>query len=250
MGALIKKEIRAYFMSAMGYALPTVFLFLAGLAFTFMVYQATQEFMTGQQFNASDQIIRPLYGNFMRFLCLIFLPFITMGKFAEEKRTGTLELLFTYPVTDWQLLFSKMVGCFCLLFMVLVPMLLYPILLHTMGGIQIEWSVLATGYLGTFLLCLAFISMGLWASSITDNQVVAVAVTIGLALVFWLIGVVQSFTTNYELGQVFTKLSLLEHFDSFYRGIIDSTDVIYYVTFSAFFIFLTLKALESRKWRG
>lgn len=251
MGALVRKELRAYFLSVMGYVVPCVFLLLSGLAFSFMVNSANQEFMTNQpDFNATEQIIRPLFGNFMRFLMLVILPLMTMRSFAEEKRLGTLELLFTYPVTDGQLVFAKLCGAFCFVAMVMIPALAYPIMLQVIGGVTIEWPVIIIGYLGTFLLSLTFISMGLWTSSITDSQVVAVALTFGLALTFWLVGIMQNFTTNYQLGQVFQKLSLLEHYDNFYRGIIESGDVLYYVSVSAFFIFLTMKALESRKWRG
>lgn len=251
MGALIRKELRAYFLSVMGYVVPCVFLFLAGMAFSYMVNSASQEFMTqSQDLNVTEQIIRPLFGNFMRFLFLIILPLMTMRAFAEEKRLGTLELLFTYPVTDWQLVLSKLIGAFCAVFLVMLPALVYPLLLQTMGGVRIEWPVIATGYLGTFLLTLTFICMGLWTSSITDSQVVAVALTFGLMLLFWLAGILQNFTTNYQLGQVFQQLSILEHYDNFYKGIIDSSDVLYYLSVSGFFLFLTLKALESRKWRG
>ena len=179
MGALIKKELRSYYLSVGGYLVPCVILFLIGIAFMYFVSTANNN--TGSpDTTVTDTIFKPLIGNFARFLVLFLAPFLTMGAFAQEKRSGTLELLQTYPVSDLKIVAAKVIGSLTMIFMVFLPTLILPVILHMKSDVFIDWKELGAVYLGILLLFVSFMSLGLWASSLTDSQMVAVVLTFGV----------------------------------------------------------------------
>ncbi len=170
-----------------------------------------------------------------------------MRLMAEEKRSGTAELLFTYPLTDWAVIAGKFGAALFIYLILLAFTASYPLVFGLI--IPLDWGVLATGYLGLVLLGAACLSLGLFASSLTENQIVAGVVGFALLLLFWIIGWVQELGPG-SLGMVFKYLSLLDHYENFTKGVLDTRDLAYCLSFIFFFLFLTKRQLESRRWRA
>jgi ABC-2 type transport system permease protein len=170
-----------------------------------------------------------------------------MRLFAEEKKLGTIELLWTYPVRDGEIVAGKFLGCWTFFLVMLLPTVLNPIIFY--GYYQFYVGPMLAAYLGTLLLGTAFIACGLFISSLTENQVVAAMGTYGILVFFWFL------TWNEEVAdeaviRVLLRLSLFDHYFNFTRGVIDTKEVVFFVLFIAFFLFLTLLSLAARKWRG
>jgi len=249
---VFKKEMRLYFTSPTAYVVIAVFLLLAGYfffaIFDFFTRASLQTAMNpqmGRDLNVTDNVLRPLFSN-VSVILLLLMPLVTMRQFAEERRSGTIELLLTYPVRDGAVLLGKFLAALALYVIMLVLTLVYPALLFYFA--RPEWGPVLTGYLGLLLLGAAFIATGLFASSLTENQIVAAMTTFGILLLFWVIG--WTAETWRAAGPVLTQLSLIEHFDNFTKGVLDTRDVIYYLSFIVFALFLTLRSLEARRWKG
>jgi ABC-2 type transport system permease protein len=170
-----------------------------------------------------------------------------MRTYAEEKRSGTIELLLTSPITDWQIILGKFVGAMLLYIVMLAVTLIHIGLLFVYGSP--EWKPIATGYLGLLLMGGSFLSLGLFISSTTKNQIVASMATFGVFLMLWVINWIASFVGP-TAQQVLSALSITEHFDDFAKGIIDTRHVVYYLSFIAFGLFITAKSVDSERWRG
>jgi ABC-2 type transport system permease protein len=190
--------------------------------------------------------MRPLFSN-MSVVLLFFIPMITMRLFAEEKRAGTMELLLTYPVRDGEVLAGKFLSALGLYAVLLVLTLLYPALVAYFT--RVEWGPILTGYLGLLLVGATFLAVGLLISSLTENQIVAGFVTFGVLLAFWVIGWGADFAGG-NMRTILQYLSITEHMDAFSRGLIDTKDLVYYGTAIALALFMTLRSLESKRWRG
>jgi ABC-2 type transport system permease protein len=183
----------------------------------------------------------------MRLVLLLTVPLLTMRLVAEEKKLGTIELLFTYPLRDIEVFLGKYAACVVATLFMLSFTLIYPIFIHSMQ--PFEWTMVVPGYFGLFLLALAFAACGLFISSLTDNQVVAGSSTIGVLLLFWILGWNEGAISSGVLSYI-SRISLVSRFQGFAQGIIDLMDVAFFLLFVTFFSFLTLRSLESRKWRG
>ncbi len=248
---VMKRELKSYFYSPIAYVVITIFLILSGYFF-FAMMAAFNRFSQSSfqnpmaNVNITEMIVRPLFGN-ITFILLLILPILTMRLFAEEKKSGTFELITTYPIKDIELVLGKLFACSGVFLVMLLFTFLYPVFMISYS--QPDIGVLATAYLGIFLMGIAFIAMGTFISSLTENQIVAAVMTFGLLLLFWVLGWISSISEG-TLGEIASKLSLLTHYDSFAKGVIDLSDVIYYLSFIAFSIFLTLRSLESKKWRS
>jgi len=247
---LLKKEWYGYFASPIIYTVLFIFLLLSGYFFysnvayfSLMSLQASQ---WGGDFNLTDWVIEPLFGN-MSVVLLLLLPLLTMRLFAEEKRQGSMELLLSYPVRDIELVAGKFLGCVSIYALMLLFTCLYPVLLAWLGKPDI--GPFFTGYLGLLLMGSAFISFGVFISSLTENQIVAAALTFGLLLLFWIINW-ATYITEPPLSKIFEQISLISHFRHFTKGIIDTADIIFYFTFILFGLFLTLRSLETQRVRG
>jgi ABC-2 type transport system permease protein len=201
--------------------------------------------MLAAQLNATDMVLTPLFHD-MSVVMLLVMPLLTMRLFAEERKAGTVELLFTYPLRDPGILTGKLGAVFAVFLLILSGTLPCIALLATLT--PLDPGVVATNYLGLILLGGAFLSLGVFASSLTENQIVAAVSSFGVLLAFWLIGFVEQFSGG--AGGPLSYLSILNHFDGFTRGVVDTRDVAYYVLFSAFFLFGTLRVLETMRWRG
>jgi ABC-2 type transport system permease protein len=250
---IVKKEMRLYFGSALAYVVLTFFLLISGWFFSqiFLFYNdiSMRAFMQpqfGQNLNVTENVMRPLFTN-MSVVLLFFIPMLTMRLFAEEKKAGTMELLLTYPVRDREILAGKFLAAAALYALLLALTFLYPGLVAYFT--RVEWGPVLTGYLGLVLVGATFLAVGLLISSLTENQIVAGFGTFGVLLAFWVIGWGAEFAAG-NLRTVLQYLSVTEHMDGFSRGLIDTKDVVYYGTAIALALFLALRSLESKRWRG
>ena len=253
---MVRKELTIYFGTPIFYITGFFFLLLAGYFFyTNVIYYSIISFQAAQQasnpqiasqLNPQQMVFRPLFA-VLAIILLFLVPFITMRLMAEEKRSGTAELLFTYPLTDWAVIAGKFGAAFLIYLILLAFTACYPLVFGLIT--PLDWGVLGTGYLGLVLLGAACLSLGLFASSLTENQIVAGVVAFALLLLFWVIGWVQELGAG-NLGAVFKYLSLLDHYENFTKGVIDIRDLAYCLSFIFFFLFLTKRQLESRRWRA
>jgi ABC-2 type transport system permease protein len=250
--AIAKKEIRAYFSSPIAYIVIGLFALLFGYFYVAILDWFVRQGMSGAMgmapapLNLNQQFVRPLLLN-ATVVLLFVLPMITMRTYAEEKRSGTIELLLTSPLTDMQIILGKFTGAMVLYASMLGVTLLYVAILFVFGNP--EWKPIVTAYLGLILLGGCFISVGMLISSFTGNQIVAGMLTFGVFLLLWVIDWIGTFLG--PTGEtIVTYLSITRHFEDFAKGVIDTTHLIYYVSFITFGLFLTAKSVDSERWRG
>ena len=250
--AIAHKELRAYFASPIAYIVIGFFALLYGFFFVaimrFFVSQSMQAGLMGgaQSMNVNQQLIRPLLQN-VTVVVLFLLPMVTMRTYAEEKRSGTIELLLTSPVTDFEIVIGKFLGAMALYGAMLAVTLFHFGVLFLYG--RPEWKPIVTSYLGLVLFGGCFVSAGLFISSLSKNQIVAGAVTFSVFLLLWVINWIGSFAG--PTGDKLTSyLSIVDHFDDFSKGVIDTTHLIYYLSFITFGLFLTAKSVDTERWRG
>ncbi|HIN12158.1 MAG TPA: ABC transporter [Acidobacteria bacterium] len=249
---LAQKELRAYFVSPIAYVLLVFFALLFGYFYVssinFMVQLSMGQFGMGgpQIVNINEFMIRPLFGN-TAVILLFMLPMLTMRSFAEEKRSGTIELLLTSPLTDFQIIMGKFLGAMALYTLMLSLTLVHIGVLFWYG--EPEWAPVLSGYLGLLLMGGSFISIGLAISSMTKNQIVAGVSTFAVLLLFWIINWMGD-ASGTMTQSVLAYLSILEHLDDFSKGVIDTTHVTYYVSFITLGLFLTAKSMDMARWNG
>jgi ABC-2 type transport system permease protein len=231
--AITGRELRAYFASPIAYFVVGFFAFLFGWFFwSYLVFFAERSMSMGQfggggPVNVNQQMIRPLLLN-ASVMVLFFVPMITMRKLFEEKRSGTFELLLTSPLTDFQIVMGKFLGALGLYALMLL-----------VSGLS----------LGLLLMGGAFISVGLFFSSVTRNQIVAIVLTFATLLFLWVINWVAD-QSGPVLRAVVNALSITDHFDDFSKGVVDTKHIVYYLSFITFGLFLTAKSVDSERWRG
>jgi len=252
--AIAQKELKAYFASPIAYIALGFWAFIYGYFFVailqFFVRQSLQmsQFSQGPQaLNINQQLIRPLVAQNVPILVLFLLPMVTMRTYSEEKRSGTIELLLTSPVTDWQIILGKFVGAMGLYAAMLGVTLIHVGILFYYG--RPEWKPVVTVYLGLLLLGGCFLSVGLFVSSLTRNQIVAGMVTFCVFLMLWVITWIGSFSGP-TVDQLTQYLSIVDHLDDFGKGVLDTTHIIYYLSFITLGLFLTAKSVDSERWRG
>src|SRR5215470_4874155 len=245
--ALLRKELRAYFVSPLLYVVGAVFYALSGFFFyTQLIYFVQYGF----GFN--------IVGNFwMAFLAgapysvsmvlLLVVPLLTMRLLAEEKRLGTIELLLTAPLRDGTIVAAKFTACTLVLALLLLGTLAFPAFLFTIQ--PLPWQPIVASYLGLLLLGVSFTACGLFVSSLTESQVVAAVGTLGLLMLFWAVSWNEA-ATNPAALRTAAKFAMFDHFEPFARGVIDGADLAYFAAVSIFFTFCTLRVLEARHWRG
>ncbi len=249
--AIAGKEVRAYFSSPIAYVIVGLFALIFGYFYwmflTYFVRAGLQMTPAGpQSLNLNEHLIRPLLSN-VTVVVLFVMPMITMRTYSEEKRSGTIELLLTSPLTDWQIILGKFLGALSLYGVMLLITFVHMAFLFVYGSP--EWKPLLTAYLGLALLGGSFISLGLLISSLTKNQIVAAMMTFAVFLLFWVIGWAGQSASGWVADAV-AYLSIIDHFDDFAKGVIDTKHVIYYVSFIAFGLYLTAKSVDMERWRG
>jgi ABC-2 type transport system permease protein len=251
--AVAKREIRAYFTSPLAYVVIGMFLLISGYFFysifayfNLVSFQAMSDPYFAQQLNLTEGVLRPLVHN-MTVIMLLMLPILTMRLFSEEKRMGTIELLLTLPVRDVEVVVGKFAAAMGVLAVMLGATAVYPLLMAAFG--DPETGPILTGYLGLLLLGGSFLSLGIFVSSLTENQIVSAVATFGTLLLLWVIGWAATFASP-EVGSVLSEISVIDHFENFAKGVLDTKDVVFYLVFSALFLFLTVRSVESQRWRG
>jgi ABC-2 type transport system permease protein len=251
--AIANKELRSYFASPIAYIVIGLFALLYGWFYVailnYFVRQAMQASLMGgaeTPMNVNQQMIRPLLQN-VTILVLFVMPMVTMRTYSEEKRSGTIELLLTSPITDFQIIMGKFLGALALYGVMLAVTMIHIAILFRYG--RPEWKPIATAYLGLLLMGGCFLSVGLLISSLTKNQIVSGMATFGVFLFLWVINWIGS-SAGPTVDAVTKYLSIIEHWDDFGKGIIDTSHLIYYVSFITFGLFLTAKSVDSERWRG
>jgi len=227
------REFKSYLASPMAYVVTGIFLLLTG--FLFSISPSTYY----------ETSIRGLWGFWGTLLLLLLASVLTMRLLAEERKMGTLELLLTAPVRDSEVIVGKFLGSLGILTAMLALTFYYPILLMWFGDPDI--GPIATGYLGLFLLGCTSLAVGLFASSLTSNQLVAAVVAGGILFALWFLGMAADLLPE-ALGEVISYLSLYYHFPDFMRGVIDTRGIIYYLSITVLFLFLAIRSLESSRW--
>ena len=251
--AIAHKELKGYFASPIAYIVIGFSAILFGWFFINLLYyfdrmsmQAVTGFGGPQSMNVNEVLIAPLFLN-VSVILLFTLPLVTMRTYSEEKRSGTIELLLTSPLTDLQIVMGKFLGGLVLYAAMLAVTLVHMGFLFWFG--TPEWRPVLTGYLGLLLMGSCFLSLGLFISSLTKNQIVAGMATFAVFLFFWVINWIASFTGP-TAQSVLNYLSITEHLNDFTRGVLDTKHLVYYVSFIAFSLFLTVRSVDSERWRG
>lgn len=251
-GIIIGKELRSYFVSPIAYVLLALWAFIFGYFFwvalgSFLKYGMEMQ-MSGQTYpmNINEEIIRPLLQN-VAVIGLFFVPMITMRLFAEEKRTGTIELLATSPIRDSEIIIGKWLAALALYCCLLLFTAVHFLFLFKYGNP--DWKPLLVSYLGLLLEAGGMLAIGTFISSITKNQIVAGVVTFGVLILLWVLGWAGSYETA-TWARVLTYLSLVTHFDSFVKGVIDSKDAVYYASMIFIALFFTARSMDSLRWRS
>lgn len=249
---ICRRELYAYFVSPIAWVLLTIFAFLSGV-FTYIISASFVRFslegqMSGQSgpMNVNEQVIAPLFSN-IAVVGLFLIPLISMRLFAEEKRQGTIELLITSPVHDLEIILGKWLAS-VIMYCALLAVLAADYSFLFMYG-NPDWKPVATGFLGIVLQGACLLAFGAFISTLTRNQIVAGAVGFALALVLWILNWTTSFGNSVAV-QVLNYLSIVSHMDGFSRGVIDTKDLIYYVSMIILGLFLTARSLESLRWRA
>lgn len=250
MMAIFRREVAAYFNSALAWVLTGVFMFILGQMFMLTVVSYSEYSLTAgaspfgaPQLSVTDRVLVPTFW-WMGFLLLFLMPLLTMRLIAEESRTGTLEMLFTYPLTELDIVMGKFAGAMTV---VLGMMAMSGSLLIGLAQlVPLDWKVVANGYLAVFLLGCAFVSFGLWASSISSSQVLAAAISYGGLLSSWLVVMVARDMEN--IKETFGDISVFAHLQQMAQGTLSTHHLVYYLAWTGLFLFLTLRMLESRKW--
>ena len=228
------KELRSYFTSPMAYVLAVFYLGVTGLIFVLIFLLSPQ---------AQTEHLRDLIGS-MLFLTLFIIPMLTMGLFAQERASGTMELLMTRPVRDWEVVVGKFLATVSLFASVIVISMSYPVILEVVA--KVDWAMVLTGYLGLLLAAAAFAALGIFASSLTSNQIAAAIIAVFMLLFLWLIGAL-SYSVSQSLGDVFKHLSVLENYGDFSKGIIDTKNLIYFLSLISVSLFLAVRTIENRR---
>jgi ABC-2 type transport system permease protein len=249
--AIVRKEWRGYFASPIGYVVLGMYGLVFGLFYTVGLNFFIRQSMAGPQMgggpmNINQMLIRYVFMN-SSVVMVFVVPLITMRTYSEEKRLGTVELLMTSPITDFQILVGKFLGAMALYASMLALTLIHIGLLFAYGNP--EWKPILSGYLGLLLLGGCIVSIGLFFSSLTKNQIVAGMLTVVVLLLLWLLDWTGGFMG--PTGErIVSFISLTGHLEDFLRGVIDTQHVIYYLSFITFGLFLTAKAVDSERWRG
>lgn len=237
---IAKREFNMYFVSPVAYAVAVAFLLVLGLIFANTLAQAVK-----QNFPPQPTQILGLFVTLMLFLS----PALTMRLMAEEQRSGTLELLLTAPVREWELVTGKWLAAFGFIAMLIFATGLYAFITNAYTTPGIDTGTLLAAYSGLLLMCGAMLAVGVFVSSLFANQIAAFFATMAVLLGLWLINLPWQDATG-PLAEVMNYLALPDHFyNNFYRGAVDLADAVYFISLAVFFIFLAARTVESRRWR-
>lgn len=230
---LAKKEFRSYFDSPIAYVVITLFLLIAGWQFSSSLFLS----------NSAD--LRTLF-SIVRFILLFFIPALSMRLISEEKRLGTIELLMTLPIKDWQLVIGKFLAAYLLVIITILLTLIHYITVASLG--EPDFGATVGGYIGLIMVVGVYLSIGIFTSSLTQNQIVAFIVSFVIIFFLFILNKIIFFFPGF-VANLLEYLSIDYHFNSIARGVIDSRNLIYYLSMMFLFLFLAVQTLESRKWK-
>lgn len=232
--AILRKELQTYFYSPAAYIVFGSFLLIVGYLFWIVLVSSKVANLEPLLYNAA-------------FILLLASPVLTMRLLSEERRSNTIELLLTSPISPVEIVIGKFLACF-LLYLILIGLTLqYPAILHAYAQ-NLDWGPIISGYIGLILLGAAFISFGMFASSVTENQVISAMITFGGLLLFWIFGWAKLVLDN-TLGEVMSRLSLFDRYSEFLKGMVDSGNVVFFLIFTITWLFVATRVLESDRWR-
>jgi ABC-2 type transport system permease protein len=254
--AIYRKEMGHYFVSPVAYVVVGVFLALSAFFFNYFLSAVMQQALQMQMqememgmhpnIDVTMEVMRAFFG-LLSTLVLFLTPMLTMGVFAEERKRGTMELLMTSPVTEMQIVLGKYLASLTLFAIMLLPTAGYLIFTYARSEPVPPWRMLIAGYVGIILLGGCLLALGSFISSLTENQLIAAVLTFAAFLMVWVIDLGRN--AGGGAGDVLQYLSVIRHYDDFTRGIIDTSSLIYYLSFIGLFVFLTVRSVDSIRWR-
>jgi ABC-2 type transport system permease protein len=255
--AIYRKEMGHYFVSPVAYVVVGIFLVLSGFFFmrylSALIQASFEETMRSMQMGMPSQmdvpslVLRYFFGT-LGTLVLFLLPMLTMGVYSEERKRGTMELLMTSPVSDAQIVLGKFFASLSLFAIMLLPTAGYQVFLFIYSEPRPAWRMIVAGYLGILLLGSVLLAVGSFLSSLTESQLIAAVLTFGVLLILWVIDWGVRDTTS-TLGSVLQYLSVTRHYEDFTRGVVDTSALIFYVSMTFVGIFLTMRSVDSMRWR-
>ncbi|MDF1497913.1 MAG: ABC transporter permease [Patescibacteria group bacterium] len=232
---IVKKELNSNFNSPLGYIVVSVFLVISGWMFI-------------QSFFIFGQASMRSFFNLLPILFMFVLPAVTMSSWSEEKRSGTVEVLMSFPISTVKVVIAKFLSSFVFLLIMIVFTLTIPMMITNLG--TPDRGVMLAGYIGALFLGSSYIAIGLWVSSITKNQIISFLVTVVIIFVFYIIGNSMILDTMPSVvASVGKFLSFATHFDSILRGVISLSDILYYISIIIFFLFLNARVVSLKNWR-
>ena len=232
---ITKKELNSYFNSPLGYVVISVFLVIVGWLFI-------------QTFFIVGQASLRSFFNLLPILFMFIIPAVTMSSWAEEKRSGTVEVLMTFPVSAVKVVMAKFFSSFVFLLIMLILTLAIPMMVSDIGSP--DKGIIIAGYIGAILLGSAYIAIGLWISSVTKNQIISFLVTVTIIFIFYMVGnslILDTMPSS--VAAVGKFLSFSTHFDSILRGVISLSDILYYISIIVFFLFLNARVVSLKNWK-
>ena len=249
---IAKRDLGSFFNSPIFYVVTTVFLIIYSFIFfnilnffSFQSFQARQLQAMGMNLNLNEMVVEPSLQN-MSVILLMIIPIITMRSFADEKKMKTFRLLLSSPVHLREIILGKFLACMIVV-AVMILLSSYSVgFLFLLG--EPALGPVVTGYLGVLLMAGCFVSVGIFASSLTDNQIVAAVLTFGFSLFMWIIGW-SAQAAGSTTGQVLQYLSIVDHLERFLKGLVNTSDLVYYLSFILFNLFLCHRVLDSNRWR-
>jgi ABC-2 type transport system permease protein len=254
--AIYRKEMGHYFVSPIAYVFIGLFLILTAFFFNFFLQAVIQQslsmemegmrFGMAQNMDVPSEVMRAFFG-LLSTLVLFITPILTMGVYAEERKRGTMELLMTSPLTELDIVLGKFFASLTLYALMLVPTLSYLVFMYVRSEPIPPWRVLVAGYGGILLLGAALLALGTFVSSLTENQIIAAVVTFALFLLIWVLDIGHN--ASGTLASVLTYLSVIRHYEDFTRGVVDTSALVYYASFTFLFVFLTVRSVDSMRWR-
>lgn len=242
--ATLNRELRAYFFSPLAYVVLTFFLLINGYVFVLIV-----SFLNDPRASGTATPLKLFFGDTLFFwLVMLFVtPILTMRLISEERKSGTIESLMTAPVSEVEVVVGKFLAAWGFYLFLWLPTVIYVMIIARHS--DVDWGPILSGYLGILGIGAVFLAVGLFASSFTKNQVVAAIITFAILIFFFAIAFVESLATSEPLKEVLAYINLLQHTDDFGKGIVDTRRLIYYLSTTVLFLFLTSRALEAKKWR-
>lgn len=250
--AIYRRELGAYFVAPIAYAVTGIFLLIAGFFFYYILSGVARQSM--MQFNGPSGmdvpsvVSREFFGS-MSTIIVFMIPMLTMGIYSEDRKRGTMELLMTSPVSEFQIVTGKFLAALTLFAAMLAPTFIYQVVMGMFSDPGLPWRVILCGYLGIFLLGAALVAIGAFISSLTESQIIAGIATFAVFILLLVLNIVVRESTT-TLGEIVSYLSLVGHSEDFAHGVIDTANVVFYCSLTAVALFLTLRSLDSMRWRS